>query len=69
MKGYSGATQSRMAMSKTMINVPETKEKVSISSPKTVIQVIFFRILSLFENGTIKNSTEMLKVENMLLDT
>lgn len=67
-KGYIGANQSRMAMSKTLIVLPEIKtEKMNISTPRTVIQVIFFRILSVFENGTIKNLTEMWKVENTLL--
>lgn len=67
-KGYSGANQSRMALSKTLTIAPEIKaEKMSISTPRIVIQVIFFRILSLFENGIIKNLTEMLKVENILL--
>lgn len=57
-----------MAMSKTMIIGPDIKaEKMNISTSKTVIQVIFFRILSLFESGTIMNLIEMLKVENMLL--
>ncbi|XP_049735483.1 dynein axonemal intermediate chain 4 isoform X1 [Elephas maximus indicus] len=40
-KGYAGANQSRMAMSKTMMILPEMKiEKMNISSPKMVIQVI-----------------------------
>uniref|UniRef100_A0A667H071 Dynein axonemal intermediate chain 4 n=3 Tax=Lynx TaxID=13124 RepID=A0A667H071_LYNCA len=40
-KGYSGANQSRMALSKTLTIAPEIKaEKMSISTPRTVIQVI-----------------------------
>lgn len=52
MKGYIGANQSRTTMSKTMTIIPETKisEKMNISTTKAVIQVILFRILSLFEN-------------------
>ena len=66
--GYAGANQSRMTMSKNMMILPEAKqiEKMTISSAKTVTQVIFFRILNLFENYTGKNLIEMLKVENML---
>ena len=50
--GYAGANQSRMAMSKNMMILPEAKqmEKMTISSAKTVTQVIFFRIPNLFEN-------------------
>lgn len=58
-----------MALSKTMV-IPSdirTTEKMNISSTKVVTQVIDFRILSLFENDTMKNLTAMLKVENMLL--
>ena len=42
--GYAGANQSRMAMSKNMMILPEAKqmEKMTISSAKTVTQVIFF---------------------------
>ena len=67
--GYVGANQSRMALSKTMV-IPSdirTTEKKNISSTKVVTQVTDFRILSLFENDTMKNLTAMLKVENMLL--
>ena len=66
--GYAGANQSRMTMSKNMMILPEAKqiEKMTISSAKTVTQVILFRILNLFENYTGKNLIEMLKVENML---
>uniref|UniRef100_A0A673UTI1 Dynein axonemal intermediate chain 4 n=1 Tax=Suricata suricatta TaxID=37032 RepID=A0A673UTI1_SURSU len=40
-KSYTGASQSRMAMSKSMIIGPDVKaEKMSISTPRTVIQVI-----------------------------
>ncbi|XP_035933571.1 dynein axonemal intermediate chain 4 isoform X2 [Halichoerus grypus] len=40
-KGYVGANQSRMAMSKTLTVLPEIKtEKMNISTPRTVIQVI-----------------------------
>ncbi|XP_045658029.1 dynein axonemal intermediate chain 4 isoform X4 [Ursus americanus] len=40
-KGYIGANQSRMAMSKTLMVLPEIKtEKMNISTPRTVIQVI-----------------------------
>lgn len=55
-KGSVSATQSRMAMSKTMV-VPadvKTSEKISISNIKGITQVIFLRILSLFENDTLK---------------
>ena len=67
--GYISANQSRMAVSKTMVILPDPKtvEKMNISSTKTVTRVIFFRILSLFENDTGKNLIEMLKVESMLL--
>ncbi|XP_048076671.1 dynein axonemal intermediate chain 4 isoform X4 [Ursus arctos] len=40
-KGYIGANQSRMATSKTLMVLPEIKtEKMNISTPRTVIQVI-----------------------------
>ncbi|XP_027958172.1 WD repeat-containing protein 78 [Eumetopias jubatus] len=40
-KGYVGVNQSRMAMSKTLTVLPEIKtEKMNISTPRTVIQVI-----------------------------
>ncbi|XP_058159360.1 dynein axonemal intermediate chain 4 isoform X2 [Dasypus novemcinctus] len=40
-KGYAGATQSRMAMSKTLVILPEIKtEKMGISTNNTYIQVI-----------------------------
>ncbi|XP_002921998.4 WD repeat-containing protein 78 [Ailuropoda melanoleuca] len=40
-KGYIGANQSRMAMSKTLMVLPEIKtEKMNISTPRTAIQVI-----------------------------
>ena len=59
--GYAGANQSRMAMSKNMMILPEAKqvEKMTISSAKTITQVLFFRILNLFENDAGKNLIEM----------
>ena len=55
--GYAGANQSRMAMSKNMMILPEAKqvEKMTISSAKTITQVLFFRIPNLFENDAGKN--------------
>lgn len=67
-KGYLGANQSRMAMSKNILILPDMKtEKMNIPTPRTATQVIFFRILSLFEIDTVKNLIEILKVENRLL--
>lgn len=59
--GYAGANQSRMAMSKNMMILPEAKqvEKMTISSAKTITQVLFFRIPNLFENDAGKNLIEM----------
>lgn len=57
MKAYSSSNQSRMGMSKNMMILPEVKisERMNIPMTKTVTQVIFFSILSLFENDTLKN--------------
>ena len=45
-KGYAGANQSRMGMSKIMTVLPEMKvEKMNISTTKAVTQVIFFFFL------------------------
>ena len=59
--GYAGANQSRMAMSKNMMILPEAKqvEKMTISSAKTITQLLFFRIPNLFENDAGKNLIEM----------
>lgn len=68
-RGYFGANQSRMAVSRTAMILPDMKSAEKLNSPtsRTVTQVIFFRILSLFENDVMKNLMEMLRVENILL--